>query len=246
MKAAFLVLLCCWCIEHAQGLRPAPLESFTELLLAQHPTGGRGVSQRASKLPVMQMQNVPYLNEAPTPPPRRTNFDVQNLAGISAPLGFFDPLGFTKGASEGKIRFYREVELKHGRLAMLAFLGFLTHEQIHPMNPKVSLPSALMPSDPALGEAWQKILLFCAVCEIFSIFTFNSPFGMTPFGNELWSIRSDYEPGNLGFDPLSFRPKSSREYMEMKTRELNNGRLAMFAIIGLIGQELATGQKIFG
>ena len=31
-------------------------------------------------------------------------------------------------AAQGKIRFYREVELKHGRVAMLASLGFLVGE----------------------------------------------------------------------------------------------------------------------
>merc|ERR1719162_436967 len=39
-------------------------------------------------------------------------FDVKELAGITAPLGFFDPVGFTTDATEGKIRFYREVDLE--------------------------------------------------------------------------------------------------------------------------------------
>ena len=40
---------------------------------------------------------------------------AQSLPGISGPLGFFDPLGFSsdESATEGKIRFYREVEVKH-------------------------------------------------------------------------------------------------------------------------------------
>merc|ERR1719265_94729 len=45
---------------------------------------------------------------APEPP----KFDVKELAGITAPLGFFDPAGFTTDATEGKIRFYREGELE--------------------------------------------------------------------------------------------------------------------------------------
>merc|ERR1719265_1022632 len=66
---------------------------------------------------------------APEPP----KFDVKELAGITAPLGFFDPAGFTTDATEGKIRFYREVELKHGRVGMLAALGFLLAENFHPL-----------------------------------------------------------------------------------------------------------------
>merc|ERR1719355_356407 len=50
--------------------------------------------------------------KVPMEPPK-PKFDVREMAGVSAPLGFFDPVGFTEGASEGKIRFYREVELKH-------------------------------------------------------------------------------------------------------------------------------------
>ena len=62
---------------------------------------------------------------------------VQTLPGISGPLGFFDPAGFCSddngadgAATEGKVRFYREVELKHCRVAMLAALGFPLAEQV--------------------------------------------------------------------------------------------------------------------
>ena len=63
-----------------------------------------------------------------SPPP----FAMSDLPGVSAPLGFFDPLGFSTDASEGKCRFYREVEVKHGRVAMLAASGFVVGEQFHP------------------------------------------------------------------------------------------------------------------
>lgn len=47
------------------------------------------------------------------------------MVGASAPLGFFDPMGFSKGPEE-RLNEYRESELKHGRTAMLAVVGFLT------------------------------------------------------------------------------------------------------------------------
>merc|ERR1712224_235341 len=55
---------------------------------------------------------------------------AKTLPGITEPLGFFDPLGFCSGltekpATESKVRFYREVELKHCRVAMLAAPGHL-------------------------------------------------------------------------------------------------------------------------
>ena len=69
---------------------------------------------------------------APSMTPRQY---AETLPGITGPLGFFDPLDCTgaEGITEGKIRFYREVELKHGRVAMLAALGFPVAEQFHPL-----------------------------------------------------------------------------------------------------------------
>merc|ERR1711881_40648 len=51
--------------------------------------------------------------------------DVQTLPGIIAPTGFFDPAGLSDGVSPSELKRYREAELTHGRVAMLASLGFL-------------------------------------------------------------------------------------------------------------------------
>merc|ERR1740127_243899 len=45
----------------------------------------------------------------------------------------FDPLGFAERASPAEIVKYREAELKHGRVAMLAITGMLFAEVWHPM-----------------------------------------------------------------------------------------------------------------
>merc|ERR1712216_1109940 len=54
--------------------------------------------------------------------------DVQSLPGILEPTGFFDPAGFSEGVSSSELKRYREAELTHGRVAMLATLGFLIGE----------------------------------------------------------------------------------------------------------------------
>ena len=59
------------------------------------------------------------------------------------------------------------------------------------------------------------------------------------------TLRPNYLPGDLGFDPLGFKPKDEAGLMTMQTKELNNGRLAMLAAAGMIAQELATGKKLF-
>ena len=174
---------------------------------------------------------------SPTPP----QFSVMDLPGISGPLGFFDPAGFSTDASEGKIKFYREVELKHGRVAMLASLGFLVGEQFHPLfGGNIDVPSYIAFQETPLQTFWPAVIVLLSIVEVFSVFSFNSPFGGEP-----WSIRSDYESGDLGFDPIGLKPSDAVEYKEMATKEINNGRLAMIAIAGMVGQELATGNKLF-
>ena len=172
--------------------------------------------------------------------PPEPSFDVSDLAGVSAPLGLFDPLGFSAGAGEGRVRFFREVELKHGRVAMLAAVGFLVGENFHPLfGGDIDVPSYIAFQETPLQPAWPVVVLLIAIAEIFSCFSFQSP-----FGGELWTIRADHEPGNLGFDPLNLKPSSAAELKLMQTKELNNGRTAMIAIAGMVAQELATGQKL--
>merc|ERR1712159_966255 len=45
----------------------------------------------------------------------------------------FDPLGFLDGKSELEVNRFRECELTHGRVAMLASLGFIVQEKFHPL-----------------------------------------------------------------------------------------------------------------
>lgn len=168
---------------------------------------------------------------------------AENLAGITAPLGFFDPLGFSTNVSTGKLLFYREAELKHGRIAMLASLGFLVGEQYHPLfGGGIDLPSYISFTDTSLHNFWPAVVTAIAVPEMFSVFSYNQP----PSGStnnakshvEWASIRSNrYYPLYLGFDPLQLK--------NMYTAELINGRLAMIAVAGMIAQELVTGHKIF-
>ena len=68
-----------------------------------------------------------------------------------------------------------------------------------------------------------------AIPEVFSVFTFQNPVGSQP-----WTVRTDHSPGDLGWDPLGLKPTNPAELAEMQTKELNNGRLAMIAIAGMI------------
>eukprot|EP00965_Chrysotila_dentata_P239933 6203389-Pleurochrysis_carterae.AAC.2 len=94
-----------------------------------------------------------------------------------------------------------EVELKHSRVAMLASLGFLVGEQFHPLfGGNIDVPSYIAFQETPLQTFWPAVVLLISVFEVFSVFSFNSPFGGEP-----WSVRSDFENGDLGFDPLGER-----------------------------------------
>jgi len=163
------------------------------------------------------------------------------LAGITAPMGYFDPIGFSTTVTGGKLLFYREVELKHGRIAMLAALGMLVGEQFHPLfGGDIDVPAYVAFQQTPLEQFWPAVVAAIAIPEIFSVFTFQDP-----TTGEMWAMKEDHEPGNLGFDPLGLKPKDPKELKEMQTKELNNGRLAMIATAGMIAQELVTGQKLF-
>ena len=47
----------------------------------------------------------------------------------------------------------------------------------------------------------------------------------------------DYTPGDCGFDPLGLFPQDKAGQLEMQTKELKHGRLAMMAILGFVVQE---------
>lgn len=49
----------------------------------------------------------------------------ENAIGAQPPLGFFDPLGLLKDADEERFQRLRDVEIKHGRISMLAVLGHI-------------------------------------------------------------------------------------------------------------------------
>jgi hypothetical protein len=67
------------------------------------------------------MAKAPVKKAAPAPA-------FEDEPGVSGPLGFWDPLGFTKGLTpeSPKYKRWRAVEYKHGRISMLAVIGIIT------------------------------------------------------------------------------------------------------------------------
>jgi len=159
----------------------------------------------------------------------------------------FDPAGFTNtlprqwliGGEERSIKWYREAEIVHGRVAQLAVLGNLVPGWIGhlPGNPAIGIPDdtfANLNPYGALSQVpeaglWQIALII--------------------FGIELQRIkrviRGDKEPGDLGLGQTGFNPfgfnYSEEEYFEKQEQEIKHGRLAMIGALGMLLQARASG-----
>ena len=91
----------------------------------------------------------------------------------------------------------------------------------------------LLPFD--LVQFWTYAIFAMGLLEYRSITTaYGEPDPITGEGD----LKEDYIPGNLGFDPLGMKPKNPTVLKSMETKELNNGRLAMIGIAGMLVQEL--------
>ena len=180
---------------------------------------------------------------------------VTEWAGRTAPMGYFDPLNLAEDADAGRVRFYREAELKHGRVAMLAATGFLFQEHFHFADgPFAGIDS---PSYVSFEQGWLAggYWIFLAVVagnfEVASIacfeeLDFSGDKALLHPDNDAvrFRVKADHAAGDYGFDPLGLKPRDAAGLKEMQTKELNNGRLAMIGIAGMVAQELVTHAKI--
>jgi hypothetical protein len=146
-------------------------------------------------------------------------------------LGFFDPLGLLNNASEGRFNRLREVELKHGRISMLAVVGYLITEA------GVRLPgdinySGLSFSDVPSGfgaltgvpkEGWGQIVGFCFFMELIM----RDVTGEGEFIGDFRNGAIDY-----GWDTFDADTK-----MKKRAIELNQGRAAQMGILALMVHE---------
>jgi hypothetical protein len=151
--------------------------------------------------------------------------EKSQLVGLPGGEPNFDPAGFS---NQIDIRWLREAEIKHGRVAMLAFLGFLAN------GAGLTLPDhnfgVLEAHDIAVkdGAMWQ-ILTFCTALEFIGIVALKE------------TMQGKREPGDFAFDPLNLSSKKSEaELTKLKTQEIKNGRLAMLAFSGIVTQSALT------
>ena len=139
---------------------------------------------------------------------------------------------------------FRESELAHGRVAMMGALGFLVQSHFAPIFDMEGAP-VIRHLDKVLQTPMGQSAGFVLLTAIFFSEIQRARVGWMDPDDEMRTLRPDYLPGDLSFDPLGMKPKDAAGFLAMQNKELNNGRLAMLAIAGMTAQELVTDTQIF-
>ena len=147
--------------------------------------------------------------------------------------------------------------MAHGRVSMLVVLEYLVKENFHTF-----FDGAITgPANTHLGQVQESAPFFFAFLassilaaelnraksgweEPVKAMSYNSDNEIKGTFGAL--LRDDYYPGDIGFDPLGLKPSDAKEFADIQTKELQNGRLAMLAAIGMIVQEQITHDTILG
>lgn len=172
-------------------------------------------------------------------------FDPFYLSSIPKNFaGFIQPPQWEETDGIPTLYWMREAELKHGRVAMLAWFGWLAADGA--FGVMMRFPGSIYSVD-AIPNSYnahnilveQGSMQFLLLVVAFIEFCSSAALVQVSKG-EL-----DREAGDFGLDPLQFlKDKSDEEVMRMKTREVLNGRLAMLAF-GAVATQTALGSESF-
>jgi len=170
---------------------------------------------------------------APVVAPSSTGRALRALPeGASAPLGFWDPAGLSEYGDERTQAWFKAAELKHGRVAMAATIGWILTEagvrwpgaydfEGHTF---ASVPGGLAAEHVFRDNGGMVQILFTAgIMEVL---------GETAKPHYM----SGGTPGKVPFlwDPVGFTAALSADELAAKRqRELNNGRLAMIGFASM-------------
>merc|ERR1711939_761066 len=106
-----------------------------------------------------------------------------------------DAFGFFNGIDAREAQRYADVEITHGRISMLAALGFLVGEQVEGCAFIFTIEAS------RVQYAWQ------------------NPFD----ADKLFLLKTDYTPGDYAFDPLNLSKGKDEAWLnDMKLKEINN------------------------
>ena len=213
----------------------------------------------------------PLAKAAPATALAESKEDLKELAVALNPIiGYWDPLGvFTEDTdlsywqqgNEATIAWFRHAEIKHGRVAMFGFVGYLVHATGKTWPFPMTLSGDPWPQlgeggVPALWDAlpeiskWQ-IILFVGALEFWSeiqgVGENAEPHYMR--GGKPGQMRS-FKALKLGipdlYDPAGgMRNASPEKKARGRLIEINNGRLAMIGLFGFLAEAKVPGSVPF-
>ena len=166
-------------------------------------------------------------------------------------VNFYDPLNLASAGlygmgEEDSIRFLREAEIKHGRVAMAAFVGHVVQSNfVFPWA--LTTKGDMMPSTDLSPPAQWDALPFASKAQIIGFVGFLEWFSYVNKTDKIGAFPSlqgqvpHPVPLDL-FDPLGFSKNKSEEAKARGLKvEINNGRLAMIGIFGFVTAETVPG-----
>jgi len=186
-----------------------------------------------------------------------TKADLEVLAKKLNPIvGFYDPLNLAEAdfwgqGNEATIGFLRHAEIKHGRVAMFAFVGYIAHANGFKFPWAMQMDGTPFPDANGNPPAVWDAVSDDAKWQIFSLI------GFLEFWSELSTPSSKHymrggKPGDFPdfvsgpegiphpvpfnfYDPFGWSKNRSEEAKASGlVKEINNGRAAMLGIFGFL------------
>jgi len=192
-----------------------------------------------------------------------TKADLEVLAKELNPvIGFYDPLNLAEAefwgqSNEATIGFLRHAEIKHGRIAMFAFVGYIAHANGFKFPWAMEMNGAPFPTETNPPALWDAIS-DDAKWQIFSLIAFLEFWSELSTPNHKHYMRGgkpgdypDFTTGPDGiphpvpfnfYDPFKLSKNMSEETKKRRLNaEINNGRLAQLGILAFLSEQVAPG-----
>jgi len=195
---------------------------------------------------------------------QETRADLEILAKeLNPTVGFYDPLNladaeFWGATNEQTIGFLRHAEIKHGRVAMFAFVGYIVHANGIKFPWAMQMDGASFPTGTNPPELWDQVG-DAAKWQIFGLIFFLEAWSEIGTADHPHYMRGG-KPGDMPdfdgvdemklphpvpfnyFDPFGISKKRSPEAKAKGLRaEINNGRLAQLGIFGFLCEQTIPG-----
>jgi len=196
-----------------------------------------------------------------------TKADLEVLAKKLNPvIGFYDPLNLAEAefwgqSNEATIGFLRHAEIKHGRVAMFAFVGYIAHANSFKFPWAMQMDGSPFPAETNPPVLWD-VISDDAKWQMFALIGFLEFWGELSTPNSKHYMKGgrpgdypDFVSGKDGiphpvpfnlFDPFGYSKKKTAEQKERGLIvEINNGRLAQIGILGFLAEQTTPGSVPF-